>query len=72
MARQRLEFVCICGQRMTVAIRKGEGFYTMPSRYESYEELAIAINSCFGEHEYCAGCTDQIPYRLTTETVKTR
>ena len=44
----------------------------MPSRYESYEELAIAINSFFGEHEYCAGCTDQIPYRLTTETVKTR
>ena len=55
---------------MTVAIRKGDGFYTAPSRYEDCEELVIDINSFFGEHEYCAGSTEQIPYRLTTESVK--
>ena len=72
MARQRLEFACICGQRITVAIRKGDGFYTTPSRYEDCKELVIDINSFFGEHEYCAGSPEQLPYRLTTESIKGR
>ncbi len=44
----------------------------MPSRYESYDELVIDINSFLGEHEYCAGPSEQIPYRLTTESIKGR
>lgn len=72
MARQRLEFACICGERLTVAIRKGDGFYTAPGRYEDCKELVIDINSFFGEHEYCAGSAENLPYRLTTESVKNR
>ena len=72
MARQRLEIACICGERLTIALRKGEGFYTVPNRFENMDELVVALNSFFGEHEYCAGSADHLPYRLTTEFVKSR
>ncbi len=72
MPRQRLELACICGARLTVALRKGEGFYTAPDHCENDEELITAINSFFGEHEYCAGSAEHLPYRLTTEFVRQR
>lgn len=72
MPRQRLELACICGERLTIALRKGDGFYTAPDRYEDQQELITAMNSFFGEHEYCAGSAEHLPYRLTTEFVKNR
>lgn len=72
MPRQRLEIACICGERLTIALRKGEGFYAVPGHYEDNKELITDMNSFFGEHEYCAGSADQLPYRLTTEFIRNR
>lgn len=70
MPRQRLEIACICGARFTLALRKGDGFYTAPDQYEDAQELITELNSFFGEHEYCAGSAEHLPYRLTTEFVR--